>query len=142
MNKPKILLIGAMADSVKNGDIEALKWRSRFNQEFKDRTTIMDMMVDETWETSSPLENFIANKYLLKNADIIFCCSDYIERSPGTLYELSYAEQNNIPVISFSSEQTISRITNNFYFWLLGSCHSTYEKATEYLENKYLIYFE
>lgn len=142
MNKPKILLVGAMTDPVKNGDAEALRWRSKFNQEFKDRATVIDMTVDETWETSSPLENLIANKHLLRNTDIIFCCSDYIERSPGTLYELSYAEQNNIPVISFSSEQTISRITNGFYFWLLGSCHNTYNEATEYLDKKYLSYYQ
>ena len=74
--------------------------------------------------TNKEIKEFFFN--MISKCDFVLCNATRSSSSPGTMMELQYANDHNIPVLSFGE--------NDIYPWLLSCCQAYRKTATEILD--------
>lgn len=64
--------------------------------------------------------------HMISKCDLVLCNATNSSTSPGTMMELQYANDHNIPVLSFGE--------GNIYSWLLSCCQAYRSTSTEILD--------
>jgi nucleoside 2-deoxyribosyltransferase len=138
MKEKLIYLAGAMTYYEKIQELSnAIKWRQQ----------VEDLLSDCAIKVYDPTNNYTQNKtydakgvpyqnlYYLQNCDLIILNMEYIEHSPGTLFEIFLGWYLKKPIISFGYSRLLEQphikesITIHF---------DTLEDCTDYVKSMYL----
>lgn len=119
---------------------------NQFDKAFDWRSEADSFLIDINIKTFNPTINYEKNKYYdpkgvvnqnicyLKKADLLLVNLEYLEHSPGSLFEMFYAYLNHIPIVAFGQ--------TNIYFQphirtSIDVCFTSLDKALEYIKDMY-----
>ena len=106
-----IYLAGAITVHHKNNQMDhAYEWRHKSIDllEKQDNFQCFDPTVNflENFGAEVPCKSVVAqNRHYLEKSDIVLLNLDMLHESPGTLWELYVANENNIPVYAFGDSE-------------------------------------
>lgn len=136
-----IYLSGAMTYFHQIQEFErATQWRKEARERLNEIAYVFDPCACDPFKVYDQEDLCIndivdQNLYFLKKADVVLCCTDHIEKSPGSLFELAYAKINGYPVISFDNGngKPLDMHKNGYYTYLAGTHFSSFDDAIDYL---------
>lgn len=105
-----VYLAGSITEyNNKNELKKAIDWRIKatsFLMSNIDKTSVFDPTVNFAKNlTYNPRGVVLQNIKYLKESNLLLLNLEYLEKSPGTIFEITYAYLNQIPVIAFGELQ-------------------------------------
>jgi nucleoside 2-deoxyribosyltransferase len=106
-----VCLAGSMTEFLKNGEFEeSIRWREILDRQLQDSNIkvfdpTLHFDINKDWDISGILPQ---NRLYLEKCDILIVNLKYLDKSPGTLWEMSVANYLNKPIIAFNATDWIT----------------------------------